>query len=149
MADEITSVTPPSVAVEPLSLPGQPATDKGFTTANGTKIRIRVIKTAVEAATTNSTGDPTTAPKTLSLDLTIAKLDDNLNVAKIGDELLIMDRHELPITVEALTNSSYDLQASVMTAIEQQAYIFEAWVAQQQAIADYLATQWGGASAAA
>lgn len=60
-------------------------------------------------------------------------------------DLLIMDRHELILSDEAMKNPAFDVQAFVEAAIRQQAHQLEQRLANRAAVTDYLAQHWGGA----
>ena len=151
--DPNTFVTvPEEVELSPLNIGKQPETDKGFTTANGTKLRARVVKVSnmVQNAPIPTNTNVAISPPGFTLSVTLAALADDLTVAKDGNgALLIMERHELIISDEAMKNPSFDPADAVDTVLRQQAYLLEQRVTKRKATADYFAANWGGSLAQA
>jgi len=148
MSDEADNqnIVPPEVDLTPLALAGEPATDKGFVTANGTRVRARVVKIAEQATRAPINGDERLAPSGLTLSLSLAALDAEGAVERDANgALLIMDRHEIAISDEAMKNPAFDPQEAVESALRQQAYQLEQRLAQRARTAAYLTEAWGGA----
>lgn len=146
MVDDSQIVTPPEVTLTPLDLPGQPATDKGFTTENGTKVRARVVTIAVQDTRAPTNGDAQIAPSGMNLSLTLAVLNDDLTVAKDANgAFLITDLHEIVWHDVAMQNPDFDPQGDLERTLRQQAYLLEQRMAKRAATTDYLMQAWGGA----
>ncbi|HEX2594812.1 MAG TPA: hypothetical protein VHL34_25140 [Rhizomicrobium sp.] len=144
-AEEIIS-TPPEVVLTDLPLVGEPATDRGFVTENGTKIRARIIQIGSHETRAPTSGDVVVAPSGRILSLTLAKLNDDHSVATDSTgAFLIMDRHELILSDEAMKNPTFDVGAAVEAIVRQQAHLLEQRVANRASVTDYLAQHWGGA----
>lgn len=143
------TVIPKAVSFTEIPLEGQPATDKAYQTETGTMFRARVVRIDEQITRAPTNGSPLVAPSGITLSLTLALLDANMDVAK--DEsgaLLIMDRHEIVFSDEAMKNPAFDPKAAVETALGQQAHLLEVRIDRRNAAQTYLA-EWGGAVGAA
>ena len=149
MADDPDSqiVTPPEVALTPIDLPGQPATDKGFVTPSGTKIRARVVTIAVQDTRAPTNGDAPVVPSGMNLSLTLAVLNDDLTVAKdVNGALQITDLHEIIWHEPSMQNPNFDPQGDLERALRQEAYLLEQSMPNRVATTGYLTQAWGGAA---
>lgn len=148
MTEELDSriVEAPEIALKPFKLPkDEPKTDQGFITPDGTKLRVRVIRVGEAEATAPVRGGAAIAPLSITLSITIAKMDDDLGVAKNGaGQLLISNRHEYLISLPAMENPDHNLKDEIDRLIRQRAYVFETWAKQQVGTEDYLSKVWGG-----
>lgn len=138
----------PEVALTPIDLPGQPASDKGFVTPSGTRLRARVVPLAYQETRAPVNGNVVVAPSGVSLSLTLAVLNADMSVAKdASGALLITDLHEIVWTDIALSNPAFDPEEHLMQVLRQQAYVLETRVSKRAAMSSVLAN-WGAAPAA-
>lgn len=147
ITDPSQTVAPPEIALTPLALPGQPATDRGFTTPAGTRLRARIVTIAEVETRAPTNTRAAIAPSGWTLSLTLAVLDAQLGVA--ADEqgrLLITDRHEIHLSDEAMRNPDFDVQADIERTLRQQAFLLEQRMTKRAATTSYLASAWGGAA---
>lgn len=137
---------PEVASLTPFALAGEPATDKGFITPSGARIRVRVVKGHETPAVAPTNGDVPLAPSSVTLYVSLAALDADDNVmADANGKLLITDKHEVPISDIMLQSGLAPVQESVERVIRQEAYAFEKRMAGRDELATYLNTEWGGA----
>lgn len=140
---EVTSLTP-------FTLAGEPATDKGFITPSGARIRVRVVKGHETPAVAPTNRNVPLAPSETTLFVSLAALDEDDNVMADADgKLLITDKVEVLISDVMMQNGLASIQESVERAIRQEAYAFDKRMAGREELATYLNDAWGGAEPAA
>ena len=136
-------VEPPEVEVTEIPLEGEPPTDKAFETANGTKFRARIVKVDEIPTIAPVNGEVSVAPSGVTLSLTLALLDDNLQVATDSSGgYIITDRHIIGLLDAGMVNVDLDPAAVVNQIIRQQACQLEQRVANRRAVVDYFTEQW-------
>jgi len=138
------TTNPPELALTPIALrDGEPATDRGYVTDSGLRLRVRVKPVARSDGRAPTNGDVALAPDAITLAVSLAQIDDDgaVMTAPAGG-LMIMTAHDVTISRDALTNPAFDPAAAIDTALRQQAAVFANWVDRQQALGDVLAA-WG------
>lgn len=139
----------PGTQVSAIPLDGQPTTDKAFVTEGGAKFRARIVRIATQETRAPTNGDVRIAPSGINLSLTLAALDDDMEVMKDPTgAYIITDVHEVVWTDAAYRNPAFDPAADLDRIIREQAYILETRIQKRSAVADLLSS-WGGAPAEA
>lgn len=130
MADE------PTIDLTPVALEGE-GFDRAFETPSGNRFRVRIVRSHASAPVPNA------APTGMTLTITLALLDQDNRVQRLGNGYRIFDPFEvMPI----FSGQPFDMEAMVMRSIADAALIAERAMANQAGAHDYLA-QWGIAPA--
>ncbi len=130
----------PAVAgLTEFALVDEPATDKGFLTPSGDRVRARIIvKDAVQPDTPTNT-DVEVAPEFVTLSLSLSLLTPAGNVAKdSAGRLLISPAHEITLKAGKMLDASV-LSDVLDLEIRKAAFAFRRLVHQQRQIATMLA----------
>jgi hypothetical protein len=101
-------------------LKGQPKGDRAFLTAKGNRFRTRIIRSdqRVEGSVNPNLSSAQVIPTDVTLVLTVAELDEKMEVVKIGDQFSIFAPHEIPLTRTQLAHPKFDLKRIVREAQE-------------------------------
>jgi hypothetical protein len=140
-----TIVDVPETALTPLALQDQPATDRGFITEGGTRLRARLVTIARQDTRAPTNGGVKLAASGMNLSLTLAVLDETSEVARdAAGNLLITDIHEVVWTDASFRNPDFDPAAHIDLVLRQQAAVLETRMAKRAAAVEALSS-WGGA----
>lgn len=119
-------------------LKGEPTHDR-LCELGGRKWRVRVVAQSKIAATAPASGDVELAPSVVGVSISVAALDDGLNVAKDKDgNLLIFDAHVLTIQAEQQQREDFDPEKIIAEQISQRVELAAKELAGREKLGDAL-----------
>lgn len=132
----------PPIELQEVDLTGE-GTDRAFVTPSGTRFRARVVVSDRAHARPGVGAAAIAAPTKVTLSITLALLDEQNQVQKLGEGYRIFDRHEILVSDDNLATPGYDLEAIIMEQIARRAAEAERVVTNQARAAEVLRGGWG------